>query len=93
MVGSRIRRLKGRLLVGLRTLVPRRNRRWRVPFRQWAEANLKTVLESEGGEARLDAVVSELARRLTPILVRLSEGLYELRRDTSDWSHQDDLGG
>ena len=62
----------------------RQTRRWRVRLREWAGANVKAVLRSEKGAARLDQVVTELARRLAPVLSRLDEGAAVL--DASDFA-------
>ena len=74
MLGPLRRQLGRRLRRGFRALGPRRTRRWRLRLREWAGANVKAVLRSEKGEARLDQIVTELARRLAPVLSRLDEG-------------------
>src|SRR6266446_3142770 len=74
MLGLFTRQLRRRLRRGFRALGPRQTRRWRLPLGQWAGANVKAVLKSEKGEARLDQLVTELARRLAPVLSRLDEG-------------------
>src|SRR5258708_37602365 len=74
MLGPLRRQLGRHLRRGFRALGPRRTRRWRLRLREWAGANVKAVLRSEKGEARLDQIVTELARRLAPVLSRLDEG-------------------
>src|SRR5260221_2835566 len=74
MLGLLTRQLRRRLRRGFRALSPRQTRRWRLPLGQWAGANIKAVLKSEKGEARLDQLVTELARRLAPVLSQLDEG-------------------
>jgi hypothetical protein len=67
------RRVMRHLSRNVRALFPRKGRTWRIRPGEWAAANVKPVLKSAMGEQHLDEVVTELARRLTPVLARLEE--------------------
>lgn len=58
----------------VRALNWRKRPAWRARLREWAAAIVKPVLKSANGEVRLDEVVTEMARRLSPALARLDEG-------------------
>src|SRR5437868_5734401 len=74
MLGLWRRRLTRYLTRIVRALSRRRRRAWCVRPGEWAAANVKTVLKSARGEEHLDEVVTELTRRLAPVLARLDKG-------------------
>ncbi len=68
------RRVKRYLTRRFRALLGWRRRAWRARPSVWVEANVRRVLKSARGDAHLDGVAAELARRLAPVLARLDEG-------------------
>jgi hypothetical protein len=55
-----------------------RRRRWRARFHEWMRTDVRPRLRSFEGEARMDAVVRELAQRLDRTLLKLDQGIAAL---------------
>jgi hypothetical protein len=57
-----------------RALGGRKRRAWRARLSDWVAGSVKGALKSAKGQAHLESVAAELARRLAPVLARLDEG-------------------
>jgi|GEM_PF-673221 len=70
MLGLRRRGVKRYLMRTFRSIRERKRRAWRTRFGEM----ITPLLQSDRGASRRDEVVTELTRRLAPILSRLDEG-------------------